>query len=141
MNLGDSGGGIGSMGGASDFVRSALAAIGGGSRTSQTTSSVNNSNIQFNPTIVQSAGGSSPTVSPYAGGISANPAASATSSAAGQDPSSLLSRNLPTYRTTPTGNALYDPLNTLGGGQASAGGDLMLPLLLGAGVLFLVMQD
>ena len=138
MNVGGQGGGIGNAGGAQDFLQRALQSIGGGARTSQTTGVANNSTIQFNPTIVQSSGGN-PTVAPSIGGASGAPTSSATSSAAGQDPSSLYSRSLPSYRTTPAGQPLYDPLNTMGGGMG--GDDMTIPLLIGAGVLFFALQD
>lgn len=130
--------GTGTLGGAKDFAQRALGALGGGNRTSQNTTVSNASSVNVNPTFVQSSGGS-PNVAPYVGPATASPSASGSSSAAGQDPSAMFGRTGVAYRQTPTGAALYDPLNTAGGGVV--GDDLTLPLLLGAGLLFLVMQD
>lgn len=139
MNLNDN---VGTTGGAADFVKKALASIGGGSgsRTSNSVSSSNNSTIQFNPTIIANAGGGSPEAAPYNGAASGSAPSTATSSAAGQDPSSLSSRALPAYRTTPNGSPLYDPLN-IGAGGVSQNNSLLLPLLIGGGLLLFGMDD
>jgi hypothetical protein len=129
----------GSMGGAPDFVQRALGSLGGGNRTSQNTTVSNASAVNVNPTFVQSSGGS-PSVAPYVGPSTASPSASGSSSAAGQDPSGMFGRTGVAYRTTPQGAAFYDPLNTAGGG-VGGNGDLLLPLLLGAGLLFFALQD
>lgn len=131
-------GNVGTMGGAGDFAQKLLGSLGGGNRTSQNTTVSNGVSVNVNPTFVQ-AGDGSPSVSPVNGGASSSPYASGTSSAAGQDPNAMYGRTGVAYRTTPTGNALYDPLNTLGGGAPQ--GDMTLPLLLGAAALFFVMQD
>jgi hypothetical protein len=133
---------IGSVPGSPDFVKNALGALasaGGGARTSLSVGGSNTLNASINPTFVQSTGGPVG-VSPTIGGATATPSTSASSSAAGQDPSSLYNRNLPAYRTTPVGDPFYDPLNTLGGG-VGGDGDLMLPILIGGALLLFVLNE
>lgn len=131
--------GVGSMGGAGDFVSRALQGIGGGTRQSQNTSVSNSNVVSFNPTMVNSQGGN-PAVSPYSGPVSASPVATGTATSAGADPASAFNRGGMVYRTTPSGQPLYDPLNSMGGGVGGES-DVLLPLLLGAGLLFLVMNE
>lgn len=137
MDMGGSTG-IGNLGGSADFAQKLLGQLGLGARTSQSVAAANSSNVQVNPTFVQTGSGS-PSVSGSIGDASASPSASATSSAASQDPLRSTYNPSTLYRTTPVGSPTYDPLNQLGGNAGS--GDLALPLLMGAGLLFLILQD
>lgn len=129
---------VGNSGGALDFAQKLLGGLGGGNRTSQNTTVANSNSISVNPTFVQSSGGTQ-SVAPSVGPTLANPSASGSSSAAGQDPS-LSGLTGMGYRPTTYGNALYDPLNINGNQMPQT--DLTLPLLAGGALLlFTLMQD
>lgn len=119
-------------------------ALGGGSRTS--TSITNTQNVATNPVILNNFGsGPFGNIAPT-GGAYAAPQAS--SSASGNDGQGGYPSYLPSGGTAPRGTPMYGDQSVLGypaGTQpisgSGAGGDAMLPILLGGGALLLLMMN